>query len=237
MGEHILKTTCPKMCQKIIPEIVKNWENRGLEGVLGGLGAFLEPCRAGLAAEAQKCTPEVPKLAQLGGILEVKLGLKSQKKTIGNLWICWLFFEALLEAKMALKRFQNASRNRFQDAFQGAWKRKWWKCDFEQHYNVLATFWGSPRLGNQRKIGKNLTKIASKFKETLEIDFGWILGGFWRPSWRQNRMKIGWKFDWKFWLKKMGKMSRDWRRSSCIRVDWRQRRRLWNLVKSILIKI
>ena len=47
---------------------------------MGGLGAFLEPCRAGLAAEAQKCTPEVAKLAQLGGILEVKLGLKSQKK-------------------------------------------------------------------------------------------------------------------------------------------------------------
>ena len=73
------------MYQQIIPNIVKNWENRGLEGVLGGLGAFLEPCRAGLAAEAQKCTPEVPKLAQLGGILEVKLGLKSQKKWIENL--------------------------------------------------------------------------------------------------------------------------------------------------------
>ena len=79
MVEHILKTTSAKMCQKIMPKIVKNWENRGLEGVLGGLGAFLEPCRAGLAAEAQKCTPEVAKLAQLGGILEVKLGLKSQK--------------------------------------------------------------------------------------------------------------------------------------------------------------
>ena len=51
---------------------------------MGGLGAFLEPCRTGLAAEAQKCTPEVPKLAQLGGILEVKLGLKSQKKSIEN---------------------------------------------------------------------------------------------------------------------------------------------------------
>ena len=49
---------------------------------MGGLGAFLEPCRAGLAAEAQKCTPEVPKLVQFGRILEVKLGLKSQKKSI-----------------------------------------------------------------------------------------------------------------------------------------------------------
>ena len=77
MVEHILKTTSPKMCQKIMPKIVKNWENQGLEGVLGGLGAFLEPCRAGLAAEAQKCTPEVAKLAQLGGILEVKLEPKS----------------------------------------------------------------------------------------------------------------------------------------------------------------
>ena len=92
---------------------------------MGGLGAFLEPCRAGLAAEAQKCTPEVPKLAQLGGILEVKLGLKSQKKSIENLSNFWLFFEALLEAKMAPKSLQNGSRNRLQDAFQGAWKRKW----------------------------------------------------------------------------------------------------------------
>ncbi len=33
-----------------------------------------------MAAEAQKCTAEVPKLVQFGGILEVKLGLKSQKK-------------------------------------------------------------------------------------------------------------------------------------------------------------
>ena len=41
--------------------------------------AFLEPCRADLAAEAQKCTPEVAKLVQLGGILEVKLGLKFLK--------------------------------------------------------------------------------------------------------------------------------------------------------------
>ena len=46
---------------------------------MGGLGAFLEPCRAGLAAEAQKCTPEVPKLVQFGRILEVKLALKSKK--------------------------------------------------------------------------------------------------------------------------------------------------------------
>ena len=63
----------------------KNTENLRLEGVLGGLGAFLEPCRAGLAAEAQKCTPEVPKLVQFGRILEVKLGLKSQKKSVEKL--------------------------------------------------------------------------------------------------------------------------------------------------------
>ena len=114
----------------------------------------------------------------------------------------WLFFEPLLETKIAPKSHQNGGQNRLQDPFQGAWKRKWWKCDFEQHYCVLARFWGSPRLGNPRKNGKNLTKIASKIKDTLEIDFGWILGGFWRPSWRQNRIKIGSNFDWKFWLKR-----------------------------------
>ena len=92
---------------------------------MGDLGAFLEPCRAGLAAEAQKCTPEVAKLAQLGGILEIKLEPKSQKKSIKNLLNFWLFFEALLETKMGPKSLQNGSRNRVQDAFQGAWKRKW----------------------------------------------------------------------------------------------------------------
>ena len=84
MVEHILKTTSPKMCQKIMPKIVKKLRKSGLEGVLGGLGAFLEPCRVGLAAEAQKYTPEVAKLPQLGGILEIKLEPKSQKKSITN---------------------------------------------------------------------------------------------------------------------------------------------------------
>ena len=102
-----------------------NEKIRGLEGVLGGLGAFLELCRAGLAAEAQKCTPEVPKLVQFGRILEVKLGLKSQKKSIENLLNFWLFFELLLETKIPPKSHQNGDQNRFQDAFQGAWKRKW----------------------------------------------------------------------------------------------------------------
>ena len=91
---------------------------------MGGLGAFLEPCRAGLAAEAQKCTPEVPKLVQFGRILEVKLGLKSLKKSL-IFFNFWLFFEPLLETKIAPKSHQNGSQNRLQDAFQGAWKRKW----------------------------------------------------------------------------------------------------------------
>ena len=47
---------------------------------MGGLGAFLEPCRAGLAAEAQKCTPEVPKLVQFGRILEGQVGAKTLQK-------------------------------------------------------------------------------------------------------------------------------------------------------------
>ena len=32
--------------------------------------------------------------------MEVKLGLKSQKKSINELLICWLFFEPLLETKI-----------------------------------------------------------------------------------------------------------------------------------------
>ena len=49
---------------------------------MGGLGAFLEPCRAGLAAEVEKCTPEVTKNAQSGGNLEAKLMPKSTKKLL-----------------------------------------------------------------------------------------------------------------------------------------------------------
>ena len=78
---------------------------------MGGLGAFLEPCRAGLAAEAQKCTPEVPKLVQLGGILGVKLGTKSFYKSIKHWLNVWFFFEALLEAKVAPKSLQNGCQN------------------------------------------------------------------------------------------------------------------------------
>ena len=59
----------------------KKTEHRGLEGVLGGLGAFLEPCRAGLAAEAEKCIAKVIKNCQFGGNLEVKLWPKSTNKS------------------------------------------------------------------------------------------------------------------------------------------------------------
>ena len=134
MVEHILKKTCPKTCQKVIPQNRKKTEKKrgGLEGVLGGLGAFLEPCRAGLDAEAQKCTREVPKFDQLGGILGVKL-VKSLEKSSTNWLTFWFFFEAFLGAKMVAKSFQNGCRSWLQDAFQGARKRQWWKCDFEQH--------------------------------------------------------------------------------------------------------
>ena len=65
------------MYQKSYKKATKNGENLCLEGVLGGLGAFLEPCRAGLAAEVEKCTPEVTKNAQFAGNLEAKLKPKS----------------------------------------------------------------------------------------------------------------------------------------------------------------
>ena len=100
------------------------------------------------------------------------------------------------------KSLQNGTQNRLQDAFQRAWKRKWRKCDFEQHYNVLARFLVFRGLGDQRKIKKDRAKIASKFSDPLGIIFSWILGGFWKLSWRQNRIKIGLKSNWKFWLKK-----------------------------------
>ena len=199
--DHILKQCVQKCIKKSYQKSLKIEENWGLEGALGGLGACLEPCWPGLAAEARKCTPDVAKVVQFGANLGVKLEPKSFKKSIKNSLIFVFFFGALLEAKLAPKPLQNGGRNRLQDAFQGAWKRKWWKCDFEQHYHVLAIFWGSPRLGNRRKNWKNLKKILSKFKDTLVIDFGWILCGFWRPSWRQNRINIWLKFDWKFWWK------------------------------------
>jgi len=61
--EDNVSKNVPNMFQKSCNKSTKNGENRGLEGVLGGLGAFLEPCRAGLAAEVEKCSPEVTKNA------------------------------------------------------------------------------------------------------------------------------------------------------------------------------
>ena len=119
---------------------------------MGGLEAFKEPCRAGLAAEAEKCTPKVTKNAQFGGNLEAKLKPKSTKKSIkiGSKFL--FFFEALLEAKTVPKSLQNGTQDRLEDAFQRARKLKWRKCDFEQHYNVLARFLVSWGLGNRRNI-------------------------------------------------------------------------------------
>ena len=149
--DHILKQCVQKCIKKSYQKSLKIEENWGLEGALGGLGPCLELCWPGLAAEARKCTPDVAKVVQFGANLGVKLEPKSFKKSIKNYLIFVFFFGALLEAKLAPKPLQNGGRNRLQDAFQGAWKRKWWKCDFEQHYHVLAIFWGSPRLGNRRK--------------------------------------------------------------------------------------
>ena len=105
-----------------MPRFLIKWKTLVLEAVLGGLGAFLEPCRAGLAAEAQKCTPEVPKLVQFGRILEVKLGLKSQKKSIKKLtsfWCCswrllgpfWRLFWTLLGAQISPSSAQEVPRS------------------------------------------------------------------------------------------------------------------------------
>ena len=200
--DHILKTACPKKYQKIIAKIVRNQRklrSGGCFGRSGSLpGAMLTRLGCRSAKMHARCCQSCPIWCQLGG----QVGAKILKKSIKNYLIFVFFFGALLEAKLAPKPLQNGGRNRLQDAFQGAWKRKWWKCDFEQLYHVWAIFWGSPRLGNRRKNWKNLTTILSKLEDALGIDFVWILSGFWRPSWRQNRIKIWLKFDWKFWWKK-----------------------------------
>ena len=120
-------------------------------------------------------------------VLGAKLEPKSLKKSIKNSLIFVFFFGALLEAKLAPKPLQNGGRNRLQDAFQGAWKRKWWKCDFEQHSHVLAIFWRSRRLGNRRKNWKNLTTILSKLEDAL---FDWILEAKLEAKSHQNWIKI-----------------------------------------------
>ena len=127
---------------------------------MGGLGAFLEPCRAGLAAEVQKCTPEVSKFARFGGILGVKLEPKSFNENYDFSFTFLFFFEAHLEAKTAPKSLQNGTQTRLQDAFQRAWKRKSRKCKFEQHYDTLARFLGCEGAGNFIKIDENVSKVA-----------------------------------------------------------------------------
>ena len=73
---------------------------------MGGLGAFLEPCRAGLAAEAEKCTPEVAKNAQFGWNLEAKLKPKSITKIYQNVYV----FCSFLKLSWKRKRHQNHSK-------------------------------------------------------------------------------------------------------------------------------
>ena len=73
---------------------------------MGGLGAFLEPCRAGLAAEAEKCTPKVTKNAQFGGNLEAKLAPKSTKQSLKIDEI----FGYILKLSWKRKRHQNHSK-------------------------------------------------------------------------------------------------------------------------------
>ena len=73
---------------------------------MGGLGAFLEPCRAGLAAEVEKCTPEVTTNARFGGTLEAKLTPKSTKKSLKIYKICGY----ILKLSWKRKRHQNHSK-------------------------------------------------------------------------------------------------------------------------------
>ena len=48
-----------------------------------------------------------------------------------------------------------------------------------------------------KKIFKNLSKVAWKFKSALGLDVLWILDEFGRPSWRQNPLKMELKTIWK----------------------------------------
>ena len=85
---------CAQKCiKKSYQKSLKIEENWGLEGALGGLGACLEPCWPGLAAEARKCTPDVAKVVQFGANLGVKLEPKSFKKSRKNCLIFVFFLE------------------------------------------------------------------------------------------------------------------------------------------------
>ena len=101
-----------KCVQRISKNSTRNHTNpRKLQSgsILRGPVVFSEACRAGLAAEAQKCKPEVAKFAESGGNLKVKLTPKSIVIMQFS-----IVFEDLLQAKAA----PTSGQNRIADAFR-----------------------------------------------------------------------------------------------------------------------
>ena len=95
----------------------------GSGGCFGRSGGLPGAMSSRLGRRSAKMHTRSRKIGPTWWHLGGQVGAKISKKSIENLLIFWLFFEALLEAKMAPKSLQNGSRNRLQDAFQGAWKR------------------------------------------------------------------------------------------------------------------
>ena len=74
---------------------------------MGGLGAFLEPCRAGLAAEAEKCTPKVTNKLQIWWEFGSQVDAKIDQKIIQT---NYEFFGVILKLSWKRKRHQNHSK-------------------------------------------------------------------------------------------------------------------------------
>ena len=83
MVEHILKTTCPKMCQKIVPEIMKKLRKSGSGGCFGRSGGLPGAMSSRLGSRSGKMHTKSNQKClfwwEFGSQVDAKIDKKSMK--------------------------------------------------------------------------------------------------------------------------------------------------------------
>ena len=80
MVEHILKTTSPKMCQKIMPKSVKKMRKSGSGGCFGRYGGLPGAMSSRLGRRSAKMHARIPQIGPIWSHLGGQVGTKISKK-------------------------------------------------------------------------------------------------------------------------------------------------------------